>query len=208
GQQCWDSRTDDSGGTRADDGAAGWPVPRWPARQRRALARDRPGDRERAGADAAAEALTRVRSISCLAPSATRVTRARLVARWRVDRTHGWGEGDRSIARRPRAHAGPSRPARASTCHDRRSGRSDSRGRTSRPDRWARSGRTTRPSRVARRGRTVSVTTAPARQLPRSLNTRTTSPVDMPRLAASAGWIRIGSRPLIFVDWLKAPTSS
>src|SRR5439155_16023855 len=58
------------------------------------------------------------------------------------------------------------------------------------------------------RGRIVSVTTAPARQLPRSLNTRTTSPVSMPRAAASSGWMRIGSRPRTFDDWLKPPTSS
>ena len=45
-------------------------------------------------------------------------------------------------------------------------------------------------------GRTSVVSTAPARQLPRSLNSRTTSPSAMPRAAASAGCIRTGSRPL------------
>ena len=54
-------------------------------------------------------------------------------------------------------------------------------------------------------GRTSSVTTAPARHAPRSLNTRTTSPSAMPRAAASSGWMRIGSRPATFDAWLCRP---
>ena len=50
--------------------------------------------------------------------------------------------------------------------------------------------------------------TAPARQLPRSLNSRTMSPLAMPRGAASFGWIRTGSRPRTFEAWLNAPMSS
>src|SRR5690606_24612775 len=48
---------------------------------------------------------------------------------------------------------------------------------------------------------------APARQAPRSLCTRTASPSRMPRVAASSGLIRTGSRPLTLFRWLSRPTS-
>ena len=51
-------------------------------------------------------------------------------------------------------------------------------------------------------GRTSSVSVMPARQLPRSLNRRTTDWSVMPRAAASAGFIAAGSRPAILPSWL------
>ena len=51
-------------------------------------------------------------------------------------------------------------------------------------------------------------TTAAARHAPRSLWRRTTSPSPMPRAAASSGWMRTGSRSLIFEFWLFAPKSN
>ncbi|SKU38843.1 Uncharacterised protein [Mycobacteroides abscessus subsp. abscessus] len=56
--------------------------------------------------------------------------------------------------------------------------------------------------------RRPSSRTAPARQAPRSLNTRTTSPSAIPRVAASCGCIRRGSRPRTFDPWLVPPKSS
>src|SRR5690606_12545762 len=57
-------------------------------------------------------------------------------------------------------------------------------------------------------GMTRSVITAPASTWPRPLNTRTTSPALMPRASASAGWIQMGSRPLILLALLTPPLSS
>jgi hypothetical protein len=56
-------------------------------------------------------------------------------------------------------------------------------------------------------GRTASVTTTPASMAPRSLNTRTTSCWRMPRAAASAEFIFIGSRPAILLSRLILPWS-
>jgi hypothetical protein len=56
-------------------------------------------------------------------------------------------------------------------------------------------------------GATASVTTAPARQEPRPLNSRTTSPSAMPRLPASTGLIAIASRPATFARALTGPMS-
>lgn len=56
--------------------------------------------------------------------------------------------------------------------------------------------------------RTSSVTRAAARQAPRSLDSRTRSPVVIPRGAASAGWTRPTSRPWILCARECAPKSS
>src|SRR5690606_31327811 len=56
-------------------------------------------------------------------------------------------------------------------------------------------------------GRTPSSSTAPARQEPRSLNRRTTSPSAMPRAAASSGCSRTGARSATLAARLCAPMS-
>jgi len=56
-------------------------------------------------------------------------------------------------------------------------------------------------------GRTASVTDTPAKQAPRALKTRTTSPSPMPRLLASSGLIANVSRPAILPRTLTGPAS-
>src|SRR6516164_7928487 len=56
-------------------------------------------------------------------------------------------------------------------------------------------------------GRTASVTDTPAKQAPRALKTRTTSPSPMPQLRASTGLIANVSRPAILPRALTGPAS-
>src|SRR6266542_2230348 len=56
--------------------------------------------------------------------------------------------------------------------------------------------------------RMTSMTSAPARQAPRSLQIRTTSPVAIPRAAASSGLSQTGSRFATLAPRLNAPKSS
>ena len=128
----------------------------------------------------------------------------------RVANTGGWCTvtGGSTPSNRSISHHGVlagCTPATTSTRAGRRSARSGCRARTTVPTSGSSTGSNQAPvDSCTTPGRTSSVTTAPARQAPRSLKTRTTSPSAMPRRVASSGWMRIGSRPCTLLARLTA----